>query len=76
MVVCRKENRMDKTIDVETGNGRFSEAKEIAEEKLDLLQERLGAAARRIEDFVRERPGTALLAALGAGFLFGRIARR
>ena len=67
---------MEKTIDVETGNGRFAEAKEMAEEKLDMIQERLGAAARRLEELVRERPGTALIAALGAGFLIGRLVRR
>jgi ElaB/YqjD/DUF883 family membrane-anchored ribosome-binding protein len=67
---------MDKTIDVESGNGRFAEAKEMAEEKFDMLQERFGQMARRIEEFVRERPGTALIAALGAGFLVGRLVRR
>ncbi len=68
---------MEKTIDVETGgNGRFEEAKEMAEEKLEMLQERFGAVTRRIEEFVRERPATALFAALGAGFLVGRLIRR
>jgi ElaB/YqjD/DUF883 family membrane-anchored ribosome-binding protein len=30
----------------------------------------------RVEGFVRERPGTAILCALGAGFLIGRLIRR
>ena len=67
---------MERTIDVETGNGRFADAKEMAEEKLDMIQERLSAAARRLEELVRERPGVTLLAALGAGFLIGRLVRR
>src|SRR5262245_24592228 len=68
---------MDKTIDVETGsNGRFEDAREMAEEKMEMLRERFSAVTRRVEEFVRERPGTALIAALGAGFLVGRLIRR
>jgi ElaB/YqjD/DUF883 family membrane-anchored ribosome-binding protein len=67
---------MEKTIDVDTGNGRLGDAREIAEEKVEMLKERFDAVTHRIEEFVRERPGTALIAALGAGFLVGRLIRR
>jgi ElaB/YqjD/DUF883 family membrane-anchored ribosome-binding protein len=60
-----------------SGNGHLGEdAKDAAAAKLEELQAWSGRMLDRVEDFVRERPGTAVLIALGAGFLVGRLARR
>lgn len=69
---------MERTdLDNERGNGhlgedltnqaraKLEEARRVSEELMD-----------RVESFVRERPGTAVLAALAAGYLVGRLIRR
>jgi ElaB/YqjD/DUF883 family membrane-anchored ribosome-binding protein len=56
-------------------NGHGLRAKERMEEGYEMLRERLGDVGTRLESFVRERPGTALLCAVGLGFLVGRLIR-
>jgi hypothetical protein len=50
------------------------------EDEAELLRERGMQMMRRwteqLETLIRERPGTTLLAALGLGYLIGRIVRR
>ncbi len=46
-----------------------------AEEQLDVLRERLGELNERVTGFIRERPGTSILIALGCGWLLGRMLR-
>ncbi len=46
-----------------------------AQEQFDDLRERVGDVNERIVGFIRERPGTAILIAIGAGFLIGRMLR-
>ena len=46
-----------------------------AEEQLDVLRERLGELNERVTGFIRERPGTSILIALGCGWLIGRMLR-
>lgn len=47
-------------------------AQRYAEAGQDYVQD----VVRRMEDFVKSRPGTALLLAAAAGFLVGRLVRR
>ena len=59
------------------GNGTdMKDVKDAAAARLEDVREWSSDALERIESFVRERPGTAILAALGAGYLIGRIIRR
>jgi len=59
------------------GNGhRGEDLKAKASAKLDDAWRFSEEIMDRVEVFVRERPGTAILAALGAGYLIGRIVRR
>ena len=44
--------------------------------KIEEIKEWSNDVLGKVESFVRERPGTALLIAVGAGFLVGRIVRR
>ncbi len=44
--------------------------------RLEEAKERLRDASQRIVAFVKERPGTSLLAALAIGFVIGRLVRR
>jgi hypothetical protein len=46
-----------------------------AEEQLDVLRERLSELNERVTGFIRERPGTSILIALGCGWLIGRMLR-
>ena len=46
-----------------------------AEHSLDELRGRIGDLQENVADFIRERPGTSLLIAVGAGFLIGRLLR-
>ncbi len=46
-----------------------------AEEQLDVLRERIGELNERVTGFIRERPGTSILIALGCGWLIGRMLR-
>src|SRR5687768_8882282 len=62
-------------MEYETGAGNGG-MKDVAAEKIDEVREYASDAMTRLESFVRERPGTAILAALGAGYLIGRIIRR
>ena len=59
----------------ETGAGN-GDMRDVAAARLDEVKEWSSDAVDRIESFVRERPGVAILAALGAGYLIGRIIRR
>ena len=67
-------------MDTMTGNGSndstVQHAKRVAAEKIDEGRELAMNLMDRVETFIRERPGTALLVALGAGFLMGRLVRR
>jgi ElaB/YqjD/DUF883 family membrane-anchored ribosome-binding protein len=62
---------------LETGNGNgHQDIRQLAEHKFEEVREWSGEALGRVENFVRERPGTAMLVALGAGFVIGRLVRR
>ena len=43
-----------------------------AQENLEDLRERMGDVNERVVGFIRERPGTAIMIAVGAGHLAGR----
>ncbi len=60
------------------GNGmdRMDSAQRAAAEKFEEGKQFAMNLADRIESMIRERPGTSLLIALGAGFMLGRIVRR
>ncbi len=59
------------------GNGHLGEdLKAQANAKLDEAWRFSEELMDRVEAFVRERPGTAILTALGAGYLIGRLVRR
>ncbi len=58
------------------GNGNGQDIKDLAAGKIDEVREWSGELLGRVESFVRERPATALLVALGAGFVVGRLIRR
>jgi ElaB/YqjD/DUF883 family membrane-anchored ribosome-binding protein len=59
------------------GNGHIGEdLKAQATAKIDDAMRYSEELMDRVESFVRERPGTAILAALGAGYLIGRLVRR
>jgi ElaB/YqjD/DUF883 family membrane-anchored ribosome-binding protein len=57
------------------GNGSTL-TKENLEETIEAAREKLGEYGRSISTFVRERPAAALMIALGAGYLIGRLLRR
>jgi len=57
------------------GNGNRI-TRERIEEELERARERATEMGEAFLGFVRERPGTALVIALGAGYLIGRIFRR
>ncbi len=44
--------------------------------ELEQVKERLRDLNERVIAFIKERPGTCLLAALAAGYLVGRLVRR
>lgn len=52
------------------------ELREAAAQKIERAREWSADALDRVEAFVRERPATALLCAVGAGFIVGRLVRR
>ena len=52
------------------------ELREAATQKLERAKEWSADVLDRVETFVRERPATALLCAVGAGFIVGRLVRR
>ena len=59
------------------GNGHLADdLKAQASAKLDEAMRFSEELMDRVEAFVRERPGTAILTALGAGYLIGRLVRR
>jgi hypothetical protein len=43
--------------------------------ELDEIRHRLEDVGQRLTGFIRERPGTSILIALGAGYLVGRLMR-
>jgi hypothetical protein len=61
----------------QNGNGgtRAGELTDAAGVDLDELRDRLGDVNDRVVGFIKERPGTSILIALGAGFLIGRLLR-
>jgi ElaB/YqjD/DUF883 family membrane-anchored ribosome-binding protein len=61
----------------QNGNGgtKAGELAEAAGVDLDELRNRVGDVNDRIVGFIKERPGTSILIALGAGFLIGRLLR-
>jgi ElaB/YqjD/DUF883 family membrane-anchored ribosome-binding protein len=66
-----RTNMSDKYAD--NGSGL---TKERLEETIEAAREKLDEYSRSIATFVRERPATALMLALGAGYLVGRFLRR
>jgi ElaB/YqjD/DUF883 family membrane-anchored ribosome-binding protein len=60
-----------------SNNGGTSKSaiRQEAAEQLEELRERVGEINERVVTFIKERPGTALLIAAGAGLLIGRILR-
>ena len=48
---------------------RFAPRIEEAKEQLDVMN-------KRVQGFIRENPGTALIGALGIGYLIGKLASR
>ena len=57
------------------GGGTASALGDEAQQQIEELRMRVGEINERVIQFIRERPGTALLIAAGAGFLVGRILR-
>jgi ElaB/YqjD/DUF883 family membrane-anchored ribosome-binding protein len=51
------------------------ELRRQASAELEQMRERFEALNDRVVGLIRERPGTAILVALGAGFLLGRLLR-
>ena len=64
---------METEHEASAGNG---DMRDMAAQRIDEVREWSSDALERVESFVRERPATAILAALGAGYLIGRIIRR
>jgi len=64
---------MERTETEARSNG---DLKEMATAKIEGAREWSADVLDQVETFVRERPGTAVLVALGAGFLVGRLIRR
>jgi len=62
--------------EVHTEGGNGQDIRQMAAARFDDVREWSGEILGRVETFVRERPGTAVLIALGAGFLVGRLVRR
>lgn len=64
------------------GNGnagvsaRMDSAQQAAADKFEEGKELAMNLAERLATMIRQRPGTALLCAIGAGFVIGRIVRR
>jgi ElaB/YqjD/DUF883 family membrane-anchored ribosome-binding protein len=60
-----------------SGDGHgVDELRRAATAKMDEAWQWSEQLMDRVESFVRERPGTAVLAALGAGYIIGRLVRR
>ncbi len=55
---------------------KLGEARTFAGEKLAVAKTRATALFATCEKFARERPGTAVLLSLGAGWLVGKIVKR
>lgn len=58
-----------------TGNGS-ADLQDQARAQMERGRELVMNLADRLEAMIRQRPGTSLLVALGAGFIIGRIVRR
>jgi hypothetical protein len=75
-----KKRNGGRRVDTMTGNGSqdstVQNARRVAAEKFDEGRELAMNLIDRVETMIRERPGTSLLVALGAGFLIGRLVRR
>jgi ElaB/YqjD/DUF883 family membrane-anchored ribosome-binding protein len=46
-----------------------------AQEQIDELRDRVEDLSERVTGFIKERPGTSIAIAVGAGFLIGRLLR-
>jgi ElaB/YqjD/DUF883 family membrane-anchored ribosome-binding protein len=57
------------------GNGSGL-TKENLEEAFDAARDKVNQYGRALSSFVRERPAMAVMIALGAGYLVGRLLRR
>ena len=44
--------------------------------KIEEAKEQLGVINNKLKGFIRENPGTSLLAAVGIGYLIGKLASR
>ena len=64
------------SMETDVPTGPRDDAMARARQEADALNDALSEVKQRAMSFVRERPGTALLVALGAGLLVGRIVRR
>lgn len=58
-----------------SNGGGVSALGDEAQQQIEELRMRVGEINERVVTFIKERPGTALLIAAGAGFLIGRILR-
>jgi len=58
-----------------TDSNRAQDIQSSAQAQLDELRDRMQDLSERLSGFIRERPGTSIAIALGAGFLIGRLLR-
>jgi hypothetical protein len=56
-------------------DGEMAEELEGVQHQLDELRHRVEGMGEAVTGFIRERPGTSILIALGAGYLIGRLLR-
>jgi hypothetical protein len=67
---------MEQRVGSGRNNGNVArDLQSTAQEQLDQLRDRVEDIGERVTGFIRERPGTALLIAVGAGYLIGRMLR-
>jgi hypothetical protein len=63
-------------MDMESRHGpSVSDAAAEARAQVEELKGHIDELGKRAVDFIRQRPGTSLLIAVGAGYLIGRILR-
>lgn len=77
-IAIEREGLVEKGDVTTVGDGRSEthETQKRADEGLAEGQKLVEGLLGRLEAAIRRRPGTALLVALGAGFIVGRIVRR
>jgi ElaB/YqjD/DUF883 family membrane-anchored ribosome-binding protein len=69
-------DRSDIGMDERTNGRNFDELKDKARHQLDEVRAWTEGFMDKVEGFVRDKPAMALVVALGAGFLFGRLVRK